>query len=96
MSRPFTDPFTLTAATPFKIFNMAEAPYPCTAWTQPAAGDTVVMSYSLDGGVNYTASTLGDVTSASTTKSLVFYSEVTHIKFQRTAGSGTTSTCGVC
>ena len=75
---------------------MNGAPLPSTVWANPVAGDTITVSYSLDNGVTYTAWSLGAITSDSATKQLAFFSGVTHIKFQRTAGTGTTSTCGVC
>lgn len=74
------------------IVNMGRAPLPSTVWTRPVAGDTVTVSYSVDGGANYTAWPLGAVTAyaedARTTS-------CTQIKFQRTAGAGITSTYGV-
>lgn len=78
------------------VVPMVGAPLPATVWAQPVAGDTVTVSYSRDNGTTYTAWSLGDITSASATKELAFFSGVTHVKFQRTAGAGTTSTCGVC
>jgi hypothetical protein len=68
-------------------------PVPCTVWTVPVSGDTITVSYSLDGGVTYTTWPNGAVTAASND---VLYSGVTHLKFQQTAGSGTTSTYGAC
>lgn len=71
----------------------AGLPLPATVWTRPAAGDTVTVSYSVDGGVNFTTWPSGAVTSFAQE---VLVSGVTHIRFQRTAGAGTTSTYGVC
>lgn len=95
MAGLYTPVITLTSGTE-KIVNMRGASLPATVWTSPGAGDTVTVSYSLDGGATYAAWVLGAITSASTDKALVFYGGVTHIKFQRTAGTGTTSTCGIC
>lgn len=91
---------TMTARAPFKqgvlgdgveeIIQMAGAPVPCTVFINPAVGDTVSYWYSLDGGVSYTKR--ADVT-AYTEDQLI--SSVTHLKFQRTAGTGTTSAYGV-
>ena len=76
--------------------DMKWAPQPLSVWVNPVAGDTITVSYSLDNGATYTAWSLGAITSASTDKSLVFYSGITHLRFQRTAGTGVTSTYGVC
>jgi hypothetical protein len=79
------------------IIEMEGAPIPATTWVVPVAGDTITVSYSLDGGTSYIAWPNGAVTSASAAalKELVFYGGVTHLKFQRTGGAGVTSTCGV-
>jgi len=73
-------------------------PIPCTVWVEPVAGDTVNVWFSRDGGVTYYEWPNGAVTSASAEeeKYLVLNSGITNLKFQRTAGSGTTSTYGVC
>lgn len=91
---------TMTARAPFKqgvlgdgveeVIQMAGAPVPCTVYINPAVGDTVSYWYSLDGGVSYI---LQGTASAYTEEKLV--GSVTHLKFQRTAGSGTTSSYGV-
>jgi len=75
-----------------QIFNMVGAPLPATVWARPASGDTVAVSISFD-GTNYIAWAKGSVTAADYD---TLNSGVVSIKFQRTAGSGTTSTCGVC
>ena len=79
------------------IINMTKAPIPATVWVVPAENDTVAVSYSLDGGVTYKPWANGAVTSVSTDaeKELVFYSGITHLKFERTAGDGENSTYGV-
>jgi hypothetical protein len=74
-----------------QTFSMVNAPLPATVWVQPVEGDTVAVTVSFD-GVNFVAWDQGEVTSA-TADSLT--SGVSLIRFQRTAGSGTTSTCGV-
>lgn len=73
--------------------SMLEAPLPATVWTTPVAGDTVSVWYSVDNGVTYNAWPNGAVTAFAKDTLL---SGVTSLKFQRTAGSGTTSTYGVC
>lgn len=73
------------------VVNMARAPLPALVWVRPAAGDTVAMTYSTDGGVNYNAGI-----SATAYTEDKFVAGVTHVKFQRTAGTGTTSTVGIC
>lgn len=80
------------------VINMKRAPLPCTIWVKPVAGDTVNIYYSLDDGLTYSAWDNGAVTSASTfdQKYAILLSGVSHIKGQRTAGSGTTSTFGIC
>lgn len=80
------------------VIPMDFAPIPATVSVIPVAGDTIAVSYSLDGGVTYIAWDNGPVTSANTDaeKQLAFYSGVTHLKFQRTAGAGTTSTWSIC
>jgi len=75
-------------------------PIPCTVWVKPVAGDTVNVWFSrgLDNEDDYYPWPNGEVTSVSAddAKYQVLNSGITHIKFQRTAGSGTTSTYGVC
>lgn len=74
-------------------FDMKGFAFPSTVWVRPASGDTVAISYSCDGGTTYTAWSAGAVTVYTES---VFDAPITHLKFQRTAGSGTTSACGVC
>ena len=75
------------------IIPMLGAPLPALVWVRPAIGDTVLMEYSTDNGVNYASWPNGSVT---------VYSEdalilgVTHLRVTRTAGTGITSTYGVC
>lgn len=74
------------------IYQMANISFGATVWTTPAAGDTITISYSVDNGTTFTTWPAGAVTS---TTSDTLVGAITHIKFQRTAGSGTTSTYGV-
>ena len=73
--------------------SMKNYPLPCTVWARPVAGDTVLLSYSCDGGTTYTAWAAGGVTVYTES---VFDAPITHLKGQRTGGAGTTSTFGVC
>jgi hypothetical protein len=65
---------------------------PLTVWVVPVAGDTVLIEYSMDGGVTYENWPNGSVV-ARAKDTLV--SGVTHLRFSRTAGAGVTSTYGV-
>lgn len=76
-----------------QVFSAVGMPLPATVWVNPANGDTVTVSYSLDNGVTYTEWEQGAATSLTAD---VLVGGVTNLKFQRTAGSGTTSTFGVC
>ena len=78
------------------VIDMRNCPLPATVSVKVVAGDTVTVSFSLDNGTSYIAWSLGDITSVSDPRYLIFYSGVTHFKFQRTAGTGTTSTYGIC
>lgn len=82
---------TLTSGTPV-VVAMAGAPIPATVWVSPVSGDTVLVEVSFDGGVTYENWAKGSVTARA---SDVLNSGVTHLRFSRTAGSGTTSTYGV-
>jgi len=83
---------TLASAADF-ILSMKGAPLPATIWAQPVAGDTVAVYVSFDNGATYHAWALGAVTAAAYD---TLTGGVTHVKFKRTAGSGTTSTGGIC
>ena len=71
--------------------EMFGAPVPCTIWTVPAAGDTVTVSYSVDNETTYET-----IVTTTVAWEDVIETGITHLKFQRTAGTGTTSTYGVC
>ena len=90
MSGVWITPTTLTDGTVVEV-PMVGAPLPATVWANPAAGDTVTVSYSLDNGTTYTV-----IVATTVAWEVRFESGITHLKFQRTAGTGTTSTCGVC
>lgn len=79
------------------IISVANQPIPLTVWVKLgaadiAAGTGITVSYSLDNGAHYT--TIAVVISSEWEDTLV--SGATNLKFQRTAGTGITSTCGVC
>jgi hypothetical protein len=74
------------------VMQMVGIPIPTTVWVVPAAGDTVLVEYSMDGGATYENWPNGSVTARSE-DSLV--SGVTQLRFSRTAGSGVTSTYGI-
>lgn len=74
------------------VVPMAGARIGAAVWVVPAAGDTITVSYSLDGGTTYENWPDGPVTVASND---AIAAAVTHIRFQRTAGAGTTSTYGI-
>lgn len=71
----------------------AGLPIPATVWASPVAGDTITVEYSLDDGSTWVAWPSGPVTVFTQN---VLLSGVTSIRFTRSAGAGTTSTCGVC
>ena len=73
--------------------GMIGAPIPCTVWVNPTEGDTINVWISFDGGTSWQEWEAGEVT-VMTSRTL--NSGVTAIKFQRTVGTSTTSTCGVC
>lgn len=77
------------------VIDMLGAPMPCTVWARPASGDTVTVSYSVDGGQNYEVWQQGTSGAVTAYAADVLLGPVTHVKFQRTAGAGTTSTYGV-
>lgn len=77
------------------IIPMADAPFRCSVWTVPAGGDTVTISYSMDNGTTYTAWPQGTSGAVTVTSSDTLIGAITHLKVQRTAGAGTTSTYGV-
>ena len=74
-------------------YPMQGCPLPAVAWAEAVTGDTVTITYSVDGGANYRALVPANVTSGY--QEWRIGTNVTHLKFQRTAGSGTTSTYGV-
>jgi hypothetical protein len=82
---------TLVDSTPV-IVSMNGATLPATVWVVPVSGDTILVEYSMDGGITYENWPNAAVTARSK-DSIV--SGVTHLRFSRTAGSGTTSTYGV-
>ena len=91
MTGPFKPPTALANGVAVTI-SMMGASLPATVWVNAVAGDTVKVSYSLD-GINYSDWPKGDVVGVASND--VLDSGVHSIKFQRTAGAGVTSTYGV-
>jgi len=75
------------------IIPMINFVFPATVWVAPAVNDSVTVSYSVDNGNTYKIWPNGVATEFSND---TLISGVTHLKFQRTAGSGITSTYGIC
>lgn len=73
-----------------------DLPLPLTVWVRPFAGDTVTVSYSTDDGANYQVWPNGTAGAVTAYSEDALISGATYIKFQRTAGSGTTSSWGLC
>jgi hypothetical protein len=82
---------SFSGTTAFPI-DMIDAPLPCTVWVRPSAG-TVTVSYSVDGGTNYT--TVSALSAAAAYADTSLTGPVTHLKF---VGDGATAagTWGVC
>jgi hypothetical protein len=80
------------------VVNMGAAPVPMTVAVNPLGDAEITVSYSLDGGVNYKEGPNGAVTAASTAeeKETIFFSGITQLKIQRTAGTDITSTFSAC
>ena len=77
------------------IVNLVGFYIPTKIGVTVVVGDTVTVSYSIDGGITYIVWPLGAITSTSLVTSDTLAAPITHVKFQRTAGAGTTSTYGV-
>ena len=71
---------------------MKGCPIPATVWVLPTAG-TVTVSYSVDGGTNYTSVT--GLTAAAAYSDIALTGPVTHLKF---AGDGVSAAgaWGIC
>lgn len=83
------------------VVQMEGAPKPATITANPASGDSVKVEFSVDDGVTYAPWYLEGDTDISggvvtVRKTLVLISSVTHLRFTRTAGSGTASTWSIC
>lgn len=76
-----------------KQFSMQGAPLPATVWAVVASGDTITIEISFDGGTTWQAWSKGVITASDYD---TLNSGCTDIRFTRSAGSGTTSKCGVC
>jgi len=73
------------------VIAMEAIPVPRLVYVVPGAGDTVTVQYSPN-GVDYQA---WDNVAVTAYSNAVLNAPVASIKFQRTAGSGTTSKVGV-
>lgn len=77
------------------IVNLVGFSIPTTIGVTVVVGDSVTVSYSVDGGLTYVVWPLGVITSTSPITSDTLAAPISHVKFQRTSGAGTTSTYGV-
>lgn len=75
------------------VIPMTGAPIPATVWARPSGGDTVTVSYSTDNQANWITWPSGAVTVYTED---ILNSGITHVRFQRTAGTSAASTGGVC
>lgn len=85
---------TLVDANPviFPVFQLPNSISP-TAWWKPRTGDGITVEYSFDGGDTYEPPL---ITNTLTNSSDRLLSGITHVRFTRASGTGTTSTVGVC
>ena len=97
MGGSWVEPITLVDGLVRNI-SMRGASLPATVWVNPLGSDAVSVWYSKDSGAKWVLWENGAVVAGDpeSKKELGFFSGVTHIRFQRTAGTGITSTCGVC
>lgn len=80
------------------VVSTKELSLPLTVAVKAATGDTISVELSLDGGINYDDWENGDVTDSTIfdNRYSVFHSGITHLRFTRTAGTGTTSRWSLC
>lgn len=80
-----------------QTFEMKGYAFPSTVWAAPGSGYSITVSYSCDGGVNYTNWSAGSVTAYTES---VFDAPISHLKFTRaqTSSPATGNECraGVC
>lgn len=74
------------------ILNMSGSPFPCSVTAAPSGGDTLTISYSCDGGDNYTTWAPGTVSNAAVSCIQV---PITHLKIV-CVGTGAASAFAVC
>lgn len=82
---------TLDDATPVVIDVSGRRP-PLGVWVNPAAGDTVRVEYRIDSSMPWRSWEKGDVTAYADD---VAECPLSHLRFTRIAGTGTTSAYGV-
>ena len=75
------------------LINMKGAAIPATVTAYPLDGDTITIQQSLDGGFTYANWALGAVTVQST---VIFDYAITHLRVQRTSGTGIRSAATIC
>lgn len=97
MSKPVIQSTVLADGTAL-TFDMSKAPVPMTVAVVPVGDAAINVWYSLDEGATYKewpngAAVAGDLADE---KEIVFYSGITNLKFQRTAGTNATSTFSAC
>lgn len=80
-----------------QTFEMKGYSFPSTVFAAPGSGYSITVSYSVDGGVNYTSWSAGSVSSFTES---VFDAPISHLKFTRAQTSspatGNESRAGVC
>jgi len=96
LSGEFTRGFLINGS-PF-IVSMKGKPIPATISVEPVAGDTVAVKFSVDGGNTFHDWIHGAVTSSTdfSSRYAIFVAPLTHVSFQRTVGTGTTSAWSIC
>jgi hypothetical protein len=61
-------------------------PIPCTLWVRPAAGNTLTVAYSIDGGLNYQSLTA--LTGATAYSEIAVSAGISHIKITGSSTGG--------
>ena len=75
------------------VIPMFGAPLPATVTAYPVTGDTLLVEQSADNGDTFNP---GAVLNATVLTSAILRSGCTHLRMQRTVGSGTTSYITIC
>lgn len=87
-----TSKITLVDGTPI-VVSLVDSTFilPPTIWAKPRSGDTITVDYSLDGGDTWETPWIATTVNWDD----VLAAGVSHIRFTRSAGTGTTSTVGI-